>query len=65
MHQGFYNAFMSVEHYVRIDVQGLLQLYRDAKIYVTGYSLGSALATIAALDLKNIFGHVDQHYTFG
>ena len=56
---------MGVEHYVRTDLQNLLALHRDAKIFVTGFSLGSALATIGALDIQSIFGHVDQHYTFG
>ena len=32
---------------------------------MTGYSLGSALTTIAALDLHAIFGKVDQLYTYG
>ena len=50
---------------MRAEAQKLLALHRDAKIFVTGYSLGSALATIGALDLKTIFGHVDQLYTFG
>jgi predicted lipase len=27
--------------------------------------LGSALATIGALDIRTLFGHVDQLYTFG
>ena len=65
MHQGFYNAYASVEGYVRSDVQKLSALYRDAKIFVTGYSLGAALATIATADIHAIFGHVDQLYTFG
>lgn len=65
VHQGFYNAFAGVEGYIRTEIQKLTALFRSAKIYVTGYSLGSALATIAALDIHNLFGHVDQLYTFG
>lgn len=65
IHQGFYNAFQSVEGYVRKNVQTLLNTYKGAKIYVTGFSLGGALATIAALDFKEIFGKVDQFYSFG
>ena len=65
VHQGFYNAYASVGGYVRSDVQKLLALYRDASLFVTGYSLGGALATIAAADLHSVFGHIDQLYTFG
>jgi predicted lipase len=65
VHQGFYNAFAGVEGYIRTEVQKLVALYRSAKIHMTGYSLGSALATIAALDLQVLFGNVNQIYTFG
>lgn len=59
VHQGFYNAFMGVEGYIRSEIQKLLALHRDAKIYAAGYSLGSALTTIACLDINNLFGHCD------
>ena len=65
VHQGFYNAFAGVEGYVRNEVQKLLALYREAKIFVIGYSLGSALATIGALDLQVLFGKVSELYTYG
>lgn len=65
VHQGFYNAFLGVEGYIRQNVQALLSIYRDAKIMVTGFSLGSALAVFGALDLKQIFNHVDEFYSFG
>ncbi len=55
VHQGFYNAYQSAAGYVRQNVQALLSQYRGAKIYVTGFSLGSALAVFGAVDLKNIF----------
>ena len=65
MHQGFYTGWAGVEAYVRTRLEKLVVLYPGAKIFVTGFSLGSALSTIAALDIKRTFGHVDQHYTFG
>lgn len=43
----------------------MLALYREAKIFVIGYSLGSALATIGALDLQVLFGKVSELYTYG
>lgn len=49
VHQGFYNAFQSVAGYVRSDVEKLISMYGGAKIYVTGFSLGGALATVGAL----------------
>ena len=56
---------MVVEGYIRTEVQKLTALYRDAKIFAVGFSLGSALSTIACLDMHNLFGHCDQLYTFG
>lgn len=52
VHQGFYNAFQGVEGYVRKNVQSLTALFRGAKIWVTGFSLGGALGVLAALDIK-------------
>ena len=65
VHQGFYNGFLGVEGYIRQNVQALLATYRGAKIMVTGFSLGSALAVFGALDLKQIFNKVDEFYSFG
>jgi hypothetical protein len=65
VHQGFFNAFASVESYVRKDMQALVALYRTAKIYVTGFSSGGSLASIASLDVREIFAKVDILCTFG
>lgn len=65
VHQGFYNAFQGVQGYVKNDIQNLLAAHSNAKIWITGFSLGGALATVAALDIKSIFGHVDEFYSFG
>lgn len=65
VHQGFYNAFQGVEGYVRKNIQALSAQFRGAKVWITGFSLGGSLAVIAALDVKEIFGAVDQLYTYG
>ena len=49
VHQGFYNAFLSVEGYLRQDLKALKEKYGSAELHITGFSLGGALATVAAL----------------
>jgi len=47
-------------------VEALLQSHPRAKLALTGHSLGGALATLAAIDLKSRLGlPVDSLYTFG
>lgn len=52
MHQGFYSAYKGVAPLVRSVVERLLSQYRDAKVIITGHSLGGAMAALCALDLK-------------
>jgi predicted lipase len=54
-----------VKTQVNLEIQKLLQIYRNADIILTGHSLGGALAVMAAADLQSIFGKVKQLYTFG
>jgi predicted lipase len=50
---------------MRKDLQALVEIYPSAKIYITGFTSGGSIATIAALDVKAIIGRADQLYTFG
>lgn len=49
IHEGFYLDYLSVAGKINTAVKNLIDKYPDLKIYVTGSSLGGALATIAAL----------------
>ncbi len=64
VHGGFYDALSKVWHVVdallrRLDPQG-----RKA-VFLTGHSLGAALATLAAARWHDIGRHVNAVYTFG
>ena len=52
VHEGLYNAFQSVEGYMRSLVENLKDKYSGSKFYFTGFGVGGALATFAALDIK-------------
>lgn len=52
VHIGFYNAYKDVAPLVRNLAQRLLSQFKDAKLIITGHSLGGALAVFCALDLK-------------
>jgi len=65
IHVGFYKSYNEVSATVKAQVQLILSKYRTAQIYVTGHSLGGALAVVAALDLKATFGHLDMFYSYG
>lgn len=52
VHNGFYTTYNMVSWEVIWNVETLLQKYPTASILVTGHSLGAALATHAAVDIK-------------
>ena len=65
VHNGFYLAYMTVSHEVRQQLQFLLAKYRGSSVWVTGHSLGGALATVAAMDIKINFDPPMKVYTYG
>ena len=52
VHKGFYTAEQAVIPQVKSEVSNLLKMYPNYRVLVTGHSLGAALATLTAADLK-------------
>lgn len=53
VHKGFYDAEQSVIANIITQVSALRSKYPTYQVIVTGHSLGAALATLAAVDIKN------------
>ena len=66
VHNGFYSAWNLAKSTLLKNIQDLRAAHRDAPIYVTGHSLGGALAALAAAELKSIYGAgLNSIYTYG
>lgn len=67
IHGGFNDAYNAVKDRVRAAALDLVNKYPTARILVTGHSLGGALATVAAADLKIYLavGNEFMVYTLG
>lgn len=67
VHSGFYSAYMAVSWTVISTLRTLTAKYPSANLLVTGHSLGGALATFAALDIKDSINPPNRidFYTFG
>lgn len=66
VHKGFYETWTNMSQQVLQDVAAKLSRHRSASIFVTGHSLGAAVAELAEVDMVKSFpnqGHV--LYTFG
>merc|ERR1711991_61221 len=66
VHGGFYKAYQSVGVDVEKDVGALVERFPTFQVYVTGHSLGGALAVFGALDVTlRVPGVPVTLYTFG
>lgn len=69
VHQGFYQAWESVKAPIVSEVKRLLQHYPKAQIFVTGHSLGGALAALCAAQLgastQSLKDPIEGVYTYG
>lgn len=62
VHQGFYNLWLSHKEELEI----MTKMLKNGTLYITGHSLGSALASYSALDLKYCLPSVNVVlYVFG
>lgn len=52
VHSGFYSAYEAIADDVVKQMKIYVNKYPSASILITGHSLGGALATFAALDIK-------------
>ncbi len=55
IHKGFYKKYQSVRDLIHALLQYYLEKYMPAKIFVTGHSLGAALAQLCAVDIQYNF----------
>jgi predicted lipase len=69
VHEGFLGAWNSVKHGVVAEVKRLLAEEPKAKIFITGHSLGAALAALCAVELgassHSLGFPIEGVYTFG
>jgi hypothetical protein len=65
VHKGFYQGWLDLSASIKGHIQVLFNKYPTAALYITGHSLGGAIAAGAAPDIKATFGKVSNFYTFG
>ncbi|KAL4477117.1 hypothetical protein ABPG72_008851 [Tetrahymena utriculariae] len=67
VHQGFYKAFQSIIDSLKIEFNNLRNQYQNSKIYITGHSLGGALATLLVPEIYKLNNNmpVDAFITQG
>ncbi len=63
-HFGFVNSYEGVKKQL-LDLISTLLLSKPYEVYITGHSLGGALATLAAIDIRERFRPHVCVYTFG
>ncbi|EGR28245.1 lipase family protein, putative [Ichthyophthirius multifiliis] len=67
VHKGFYSAFQGIKDKIQQAFQELQQKYPSSKVFLTGHSLGGALATLFLPEVYEWNGkkQLDAFYTFG
>jgi len=62
---GFDDDYNSVQPLVIAQIKALMAKYPGKRVYVTGHSLGAALAVLCAMDLHFMGINVSKVYTYG
>lgn len=65
VHGGWVTMWLALQDKVREEVKQLLKLHPNSYVEVFGWSLGSAIATLAAEDIYFKFGIKPYLYTYG
>ena len=65
VHQGFWNAWESLQPGIRAAVQEVLNVAPKAQVSLTGHSLGGAMAALCAFDLARAGTAIGRVITFG
>lgn len=65
VHRGFYYTYLEVRDQILANARSLFAKYPNSRKLVTGHSLGGALAVLASIDIVQLFGPIDEFYTYG
>lgn len=65
VHRGWGNMWLVCQQQIRSEIKALLDAHPDCYVEVLGWSLGSALAQLAAEDIYFKFGIKPYLYTYG
>ncbi|KAL8958030.1 MAG: hypothetical protein Q9193_004838 [Seirophora villosa] len=68
VHRGFHHSWYEIRDAVMENMKKAVEMHPDYRIVVTGHSLGGAVATLAAGDLRRLDEHfrtTTELYTFG
>ncbi|KAL9122820.1 MAG: hypothetical protein Q9187_000630 [Circinaria calcarea] len=58
VHLGFWEAWMEAKNMIMAKVKAAVTVHPDFRLVITGHSLGAAIATLAAGDIRRIDSHL-------